>query len=163
MRRFGATALTGRWHTFDMPLPDDAPRWVRKLLKDLVAYGFSQVEEGSFQESFGDFYTTHLRAHVLVRPVKDRGVWRVDVTDDRQPSNVYGFLPWTSIAYLRAVAEGVTDEGKIPPASEDDQAQWLSEHLDGAASLMADPATWQIIGQLRRQSAKRRFGVEFLD
>ena len=124
---------------------------------------FAPVEEGPPHQPFGNYYTTFLHAHLQIRSVKDRDMWRINITDDRQSADKHGFLPWTSIAFLWAVANGVSDEANISPESDTERAVWLLEHLDSIAFLISEATTWQTIHKLQRQSAKRRFGVGLPD
>jgi hypothetical protein len=143
-----------------MVVPVDAPQWVRELLEGLGAAGFVPIEESGDHEPFGNYYTTYRRSHLRVRPVKDRGPWRVDMTDDRQPVNTYAFLPWTSMAYVRAVANGLTDRVEIPPADNAEEVVWLLENLDTVARLVSQADTWQCIREFNRQCAEQRSGIE---
>jgi hypothetical protein len=138
-----------------MVVPDDSPHWVRELLVGLATMGFVPIEESGTHQPFGDYYTTYLRSHLRVRPVKDRDSWRVDITDDRQPVNTYGFFPWTSIAYVRAVENGLTDRAEIPPSNSAEEVIWLLGNVDTVARLTSEPETWETIQGFNRQYAKR--------
>jgi hypothetical protein len=87
-------------------LPNDSPEWVRELVSGLTSFGFTLAEERLPNRGLGDCYATYQRRHFLVRPVRDRGEWRVNLTDDlanldRAESLLADRSTWRAVHWMR--------------------------------------------------------------
>jgi hypothetical protein len=138
----------------------DAPEWLFKLRDALREAGFVQVEEQRYDEPFGNYLATFARRNMRVRPVKDRGEWRIDLWDETRPVTVHGFPDYTSPRMLVAVESGVGDHGLIPPPEPDDESRWLLLNTDKAEEMLSDEASWRVIHGYRSQYMKETYGLD---
>ncbi len=140
----------------------EAPGWVRDLIAGVTGAGFSKVEQSSPGQAFDDYWVTFSRDETRMRVVKERGQWRVDLTDERRAPNAKGQRTWTFPARLRAVADGVTDDDLVE-SGEISEVGWLVSNLDLAASMLGEASTWSAVDDLGRQHARRVLGLDLPD
>ncbi len=107
----------------DKAIADEIPASVSELSSALTAEGFAFVDASMDRESFGNIVIDWRGSEFVVRAVRDRGQWFLDLGQDEK--TLAPVFVWAKRLGYRRPVDAI-----------EDQCRFVSEHLDALSAAI---------------------------